>query len=220
MAVSLIPERELRGPGCSDACQVVQAIVPGRFGRSELLLHDTLSHELYGRESTISDQLVTGPLVVDFRSQVVTVDGKSVPLTATEWKIVSLLARHPEACVSVPRMLNEVWGEDWIVGSIDQTAHLVRTNMSRLRAKLRRAKGLILTVKARGYRLLMIPAWTDPPAFVSSSIQGLPVGRWAVNHERCQGCGTSERPHQARGYCQRCYEARRHAGWFVRAGAS
>jgi hypothetical protein len=29
---------------------------------------------------------------------------------------------------------------------------------------------------------------------------------WSRKFDRCQRCGTAERPHMARGYCARCYE--------------
>lgn len=32
------------------------------------------------------------------------------------------------------------------------------------------------------------------------------LSRWARTHERCVGCGTTERPHRARGRCERCYK--------------
>ena len=30
-------------------------------------------------------------------------------------------------------------------------------------------------------------------------------GRWARKWDCCQGCGTTERPHKAKGLCKRCY---------------
>jgi hypothetical protein len=30
------------------------------------------------------------------------------------------------------------------------------------------------------------------------------VRRWAREHDRCVECGTTERPHWAHGYCDRC----------------
>ena len=33
-------------------------------------------------------------------------------------------------------------------------------------------------------------------------------GKWAKAHDCCVTCGTTERPHQARGLCRRCYAAR------------
>jgi len=33
----------------------------------------------------------------------------------------------------------------------------------------------------------------------------LKPGQWAREYDRCQECGTTERPHYARGLCERCY---------------
>lgn len=35
---------------------------------------------------------------------------------------------------------------------------------------------------------------------------------WSVHGDKCDGCGTNERPHEAKGYCQRCYD-RLGRGW-------
>ena len=34
------------------------------------------------------------------------------------------------------------------------------------------------------------------------------IPRWARSHAACLDCGTDHRPHQARGYCWRCYAVR------------
>ena len=31
------------------------------------------------------------------------------------------------------------------------------------------------------------------------------MGYWAIEHERCTRCGTTERRHKAHGLCLRCY---------------
>lgn len=36
-------------------------------------------------------------------------------------------------------------------------------------------------------------------------------GRWSRQHDCCQGCGTTERRHSARGLCGRCYQAAKDA---------
>jgi hypothetical protein len=33
-------------------------------------------------------------------------------------------------------------------------------------------------------------------------------GRWAMKHDCCVACGTTERRHDALGYCERCYRRR------------
>jgi hypothetical protein len=34
---------------------------------------------------------------------------------------------------------------------------------------------------------------------------------WTLKWERCQGCGTTEKPHRGGGYCPKCYMQRRRA---------
>lgn len=39
-----------------------------------------------------------------------------------------------------------------------------------------------------------------------SKFRGDRPGRWSRKHDRCQGCGTQERKHSARGLCNACYK--------------
>lgn len=39
----------------------------------------------------------------------------------------------------------------------------------------------------------------------ASKFRGDRPGRWSREHDACQGCGTSERKHVARGLCNACY---------------
>ena len=32
--------------------------------------------------------------------------------------------------------------------------------------------------------------------------------RWHKKYDKCQGCGTTERPHYCKGYCNRCYQTK------------
>ncbi|MGE3267123.1 MAG: hypothetical protein AB7P40_00135 [Chloroflexota bacterium] len=40
----------------------------------------------------------------------------------------------------------------------------------------------------------------------------LPPGRWSRDYERCQQCGTTERPYQANGLCRTCWQRARGNG--------
>ncbi len=37
-------------------------------------------------------------------------------------------------------------------------------------------------------------------------------GRWAVHYDCCQGCKTTDRPHNAKGLCAPCYGKKKHGG--------
>lgn len=57
-------------------------------------------------------------------------DGEVVRLTATEWQVVELLARHPDKLVSSRQLLEEVWGLR------DAKTNLLRVFMVAIRRKL------------------------------------------------------------------------------------
>lgn len=165
MAIELVPapaaEREMRGPGCTDFCRVIAAIVPGVFGRTELLLHDAKSHEAFGRSYVAPGGLsmwdvATGPLLIRAGVCDVFVDGTDAHLTPTEWKILEVLARDLGRVVSGKRILHEVWGAEYW-----KEAHLLRVNIARLRAKLGTARSLLATKVGIGYRLIGAP-YTGP----------------------------------------------------------
>ena len=164
MAVEMVlpsPEREMRGPGCTDFCRVVAAIVPGQFGRTELLLHDARSHEAFGRSQVVTGGLgthdiATGPLLIRPLVREVYVNGQSVYLTAKEWAIVDVLARNVGGLVTNAHILFSVWGEAyWNEG------HLLRVNIARIRTKLGAAKPLIETRFNQGYVLRLVE-YTGP----------------------------------------------------------
>ena len=159
---SIPPEREFRGPGCTDFCRVVAAVVPGVFGRTELLLHDARSHEAFGRAQAVtpggltSHDITTGPLLVRPLTADAYVDGEPVKLTSNEWKIVAVLARNVGGLVSREHILRDAWGEAYWA-----EYHLLRVNIARIRAKLGPAKPLLETRMGLGY-LLRIAPYTGP----------------------------------------------------------
>ncbi len=166
MAVEMVPpistEREFRGPGCTDFCRVVLAIVPGVFGRTELLLHDAKSHEAFGRAQTImpggltTHDIATGPLLIRPLTADAYVDGEPMRLSPNEWRIMAALARNIGGLISREHILNEVWGEAYWA-----EYHLLRVNVARLRAKMGAATPLLETRPLRGY-LLRIAPYTGP----------------------------------------------------------
>jgi two-component system, OmpR family, KDP operon response regulator KdpE len=54
--------------------------------------------------------VVTQHFTIDLAAQQVTRGGQPVRLTRTEWRIVALLARHPECLITQRQLLAEVWG--------------------------------------------------------------------------------------------------------------
>ncbi len=93
----------------------------------------------------------TGKLEIDPSRHRVTVDGKEVHLTRTEFKLLAVMARHADRVLTHSQLLNEVWGEHQ-----EDQAHYVRVYMAQLRRKLEvdptRPKYL-MTEPGIGYRL-------------------------------------------------------------------
>jgi DNA-binding response OmpR family regulator len=70
-------------------------------------------------------------LVIDFVWHRVSLDGQELSLTATEYRLLSYLARNAGRVATPDQILEEVWGEDYLGES-----HLLQVNMARLRRKL------------------------------------------------------------------------------------
>jgi DNA-binding response OmpR family regulator len=76
-------------------------------------------------------ELHSGRLVIDFEQHRVSVAGKEVKLTATEYKILSLLARHAGRVFTQDQLLEQVWGWEYRGES-----HILQVTISRLREKI------------------------------------------------------------------------------------
>jgi two-component system, OmpR family, KDP operon response regulator KdpE len=90
-------------------------------------------------------------LVVDLASRRVTVKGREVSLTATEYNLLKLLVRHAGKVITHRQLLTEVWGP----GAVEQT-HYLRVYVAHLREKLEADAShpvLIVTEPGVGYRL-------------------------------------------------------------------
>lgn len=102
------------------------------FGAQELLArlrvaqrHAARSH---GEQETI---VISGELVVDLARHIVTLSGKEVKLTATEFNLLAYLAGHPNRVLTHQNILNQVWGPEY-----RDNVEYLRVFMSQLRKKL------------------------------------------------------------------------------------
>jgi DNA-binding response OmpR family regulator len=92
-----------------------------------------------------------GELEIDFNRQTVLLSGKDIPLTATEYKILTFLAANSGRIVAPEFILEKVWGQKFM-----DKNRLLWVNISRLRKKLNSAKGrngYIQTRPGMGYYL-------------------------------------------------------------------
>jgi two-component system phosphate regulon response regulator PhoB len=90
-----------------------------------------------------------GPLQVDISRHLVTVKGKRIELTATEFKLLTLLIQRSGHVQSRDQLLRDVWEYE---SHID--TRTVDTHMRRVREKLGAAAKYLDTVRGVGYRFL------------------------------------------------------------------
>jgi len=89
-----------------------------------------------------------GGLLIDEAAYSMSLDGKPLDLTYTEFELLKYLASHPGRVFSREQLLTEVWGYDYYGGT-----RTVDVHVRRLRAKLGpEHESLIGTVRNVGYR--------------------------------------------------------------------
>ncbi len=91
----------------------------------------------------------TGPLILDRNSLKVTLEGRRLDLTSTEFKLLSLLISKEGTIQTREELLLEVWGYR---SSVD--TRTVDTHMRRLREKLGDHAIHLETVRGEGYRFM------------------------------------------------------------------
>lgn len=91
--------------------------------------------------------LVEGPLSIDRSAHLVTVSGKEITLTATEYKLLEVLVERRGRVQTRSQLLESVWA-----AQPDIQTRTVDMHVQRLRSKLGPAAELIETVRAFGYR--------------------------------------------------------------------
>ncbi len=120
------------------------------FNSAELLarLRVALRHAVRPDEESVFQ---SGRLVVDLANRRVTVSGREISFTATEYKLLRLFVRHAGKVLTHRQILREVWGP-----GAEQQTHYLRVYVAHLRVKLEPDPSrptLILTEPGVGYRL-------------------------------------------------------------------
>ena len=120
--------------------------MPKPFSPKELVLR--IQALLRRSTKTVEPEISrTGPFVFDRTALSLTLDGKRLDLTATEFKLVSMLVAKAGSILSREELLQEVWGYSSIVDS-----RTVDTHMKRLREKLGSHATCMETIRGQGYR--------------------------------------------------------------------
>jgi len=74
---------------------------------------------------------ITGELSVDYAQHLVSLTGKEILLTPTEYRIISYLAQNAGRVVTQDLLLEHVWGSEYLGES-----HMLQVNINRLRRKI------------------------------------------------------------------------------------
>ncbi len=98
---------------------------------------------------TPADRLSAGDLSIDIPRHLVTVQGRAVELTATEFRLLSVLAQRRGRVQSREQLLRDVWNYETAIDT-----RTVDTHMRRLREKLGPAARYLDTVRGVGYRFV------------------------------------------------------------------
>jgi DNA-binding response OmpR family regulator len=101
-----------------------------------------------GRQERFWSRIERGDLVIDSTRHKVTVCGKEISLTSTEFKLLEFMTRRPGVVFSRNQILDGVFGQDSMVYDRTVDAHI-----KSLRQKLGKAQNYIETVRGVGYRL-------------------------------------------------------------------
>jgi len=94
-----------------------------------------------------------GALVIDVPRHLVSWRGKQIELTATEFKLLTVLAERRGRVQSRDQLLRDVWEYNSLIDT-----RTVDTHMRRLREKLGPAAKYLDTVRGVGYRFVETPA--------------------------------------------------------------
>jgi len=119
------------------------------FSPRELVLR---VKKILSRGKAVDDEVQSfkfGDLLIDVPRHVVSWRGKSIELTATEFKLLTVLATRRGRVQSRDALLRDVWEYDSLIDT-----RTVDTHMRRLRDKLGPASKYLDTVRGVGYRFV------------------------------------------------------------------
>jgi len=118
------------------------------FAMDELLARIEAVHRRTADKPAM--QLEVGDLQLNLANQRLTLAGRSVDLTPTEFSILELLMRFHGQVVTRKMLCEHVWGFDW-----DGPTNVIEVHINRLRGKIDKGRkaSFIRTVRGRGYAL-------------------------------------------------------------------
>ena len=128
--------------------------VPKPFSTAELLsrVRAIIRRRALDRADRSAAVRDIGGLRVDFARHRVVVDGEPRQLTPFEYKLLALLAEHPEQVFSRRQLMEHLWESTWVGDE-----HAADVHISNLRRKIERDPSRperLVTVRGFGYKLV------------------------------------------------------------------
>jgi two-component system, OmpR family, response regulator RegX3 len=106
------------------------------------------------REPRSRSEVRVGGVVVDLARHAVTVDGREVPMTPSEFRLLLLLANEPDRVFTRQQIMEHLWQTPYVGDTRACDAHI-----SNLRRKIERDPAhpeRIVTVRETGYKLIPV----------------------------------------------------------------
>ena len=119
------------------------------FSPRELLLRVKKILARFQTEEKPKEQLRFGDLLIDLPRHVISWKNKPIEMTATEFKLLTVLAQRAGRVQSRDQLLRDVWEYDSVIDT-----RTVDTHMRRLREKIGPASKHLDTVRGVGYRFV------------------------------------------------------------------
>ena len=119
------------------------------FSPRELLLRVKKILARFQAEEKPKEQLRYGDLLIDLPRHIASWKNKPIELTATEFKLLTVLAQRAGRVQSRDQLLRDVWEYDSLIDT-----RTVDTHMRRLREKIGPASKHLDTVRGVGYRFV------------------------------------------------------------------
>jgi two-component system KDP operon response regulator KdpE len=124
------------------------------FGAAELLARVRVALRHAARPRSGAAAVVrTGDIEIDFELRRVTLAGRDVHLTPTEYELLKVLAQNPNKVLTSRMLLHRVWGSGYAAED-----HYLHVYATRLRKKIEidpQAPRFFITEPGVGYRLLV-----------------------------------------------------------------
>ena len=118
------------------------------FGRQELLARVQALLRRAADPARPAERYEDGAVAIDFARSEVHVDGRPVPLTPLEFRLLAAFVRHPNHVLSHDQLLELAWRDQGV------SREQVKLYVGYLRRKLGERADLVDTVRGFGYRYL------------------------------------------------------------------